>query len=181
TSAENPLEEPSSFDRLFSHFHAPLIRFVAKLLEGSGIDPEDVVQESLTKAWSNRDRFDPKYRFSTWVYTIARRTALDHLRTRRRLAEYPLDTVAEPERHETVTIAIDSARRIWEVAENALTADQYTALWLRYAEEMTIGEVAKALSKSTVSTRVLLHRARTSLRSRLQKGVHESTDRGTPS
>ncbi|MEO1527763.1 MAG: sigma-70 family RNA polymerase sigma factor [Planctomycetota bacterium] len=168
TSVEELVEEPSTFDRLFSHFHAPLVRFVAKLLDGSGLDPEDVVQDALTKAWSNRDKFDPKYRFSTWVYTIARRTALDQMRGRQRFATIRMDEVSAVESNTEARVGdTDAAHHLWRLADRVLTADQYTALWLRYGEEMTIGEVAKALSKTTVSTRVILHRARTALRNQL--------------
>ncbi len=34
---------------------------------------EDVVQEAFVRALSNLDRFDPRFRFSTWVFTIAKR------------------------------------------------------------------------------------------------------------
>lgn len=34
---------------------------------------EDVVQEAFVRVLQNLDRFDPKYRFSTWLFTIAKR------------------------------------------------------------------------------------------------------------
>ena len=167
-SIESVIEGPASFDRLFNHFHAPLVRFVSKQLNGSRIDPEDVVQETMTKAWANRESFDPRYRFSTWVYTIARRTALDHLRCRR-VKVVALEDISEPTQESDASLSdTESASQLWRVAETTLSPDQYAALWLRYGEEMTVGEVAKAIAKSTVSTRVLLHRARTKLRTSLR-------------
>lgn len=38
---------------------------------------EDVVQEAFVRVLTNLDRFDPRYRFSTWVFTIARRVYLN--------------------------------------------------------------------------------------------------------
>lgn len=38
---------------------------------------EDVTQEAFKRVLLNLDRFDPKYRFSTWVFTIARRVFLN--------------------------------------------------------------------------------------------------------
>jgi RNA polymerase sigma-70 factor (ECF subfamily) len=34
---------------------------------------EDVVQEAFVRVLKNLDRFDPRYRFSTWLFTIAKR------------------------------------------------------------------------------------------------------------
>ncbi len=133
-------DETAAFESLFRHFHPRLVRFLAKLLEGSSVDPEDVAQESMVKAWAKRDQFDPKYQFSTWAYTIARRTAADHLIESR-----------------------ETAANLWHVAQRVLSSSQYAALWLRYGEDMTVKEISRILAKSSVSTRVLLHRARTTL------------------
>ena len=38
---------------------------------------EDVVQEAFVRVLSNLDRYDPRYRFSTWLFTIARRVYLN--------------------------------------------------------------------------------------------------------
>ncbi|MCG8648591.1 MAG: sigma-70 family RNA polymerase sigma factor [Pirellulales bacterium] len=168
-SADEIATQTVAFETLFQHFHPRLVRFLAKLLDGSTVDPEDVAQESMVKAWTKRDQFDPRYRFSTWVYAIARRTAADHLRKQRRLeCSDQLDSLARsggsPDQS---LVANEAADDLWSTAERVLSPRQYAALWLRYGEEMSVKEVAKTLSKSTVSTRVLLHRARVALQSHL--------------
>ena len=42
-------------------------------------DKEDVALESFQKAFSQIASYNPEYKFSTWLYTIARNTALDHI------------------------------------------------------------------------------------------------------
>ncbi|MEM9645304.1 MAG: sigma-70 family RNA polymerase sigma factor [Planctomycetota bacterium] len=162
-------QEPAAFDALFRHFHPRLVRFLSKQLEGSLVDAEDVAQEAMVKAWRKRERFDARYQFSTWVYTIARRTAADHLRKNRRFENRdPQDFAAATTDSPSQSFDdSDSAEQIWKTAEQILSPRQYAAIWLRYGEEMSIKEVAKALSKTSVSTRVLLHRARTTLQSHL--------------
>ena len=76
---------PAAFDEMFQHFHPRLVRFLSKMLSGTSVDPEDVAQETMIKAWTKRDQFDPRFRFSTWVYTIAQRTAADHVRKQPRI------------------------------------------------------------------------------------------------
>lgn len=167
-SAEKFVGEPAAFEALFQHFHPRLVRFLTKLLGDSQVDPEDVAQESMVKAWTKRAQYDPRYRFSTWVYTIARRTAADHLRKQTRQVG--------AERHSQVgktiaTAPLPATREaddsLWSKAEKVLSPSQFAVLWLRYGEEMSVKEVAKSLSKSSVATRVHLHRARQALRSQL--------------
>lgn len=38
---------------------------------------EDIAQEAFVRVLSNLDRFDPRYRFSTWLFTIARRLLMN--------------------------------------------------------------------------------------------------------
>ena len=42
-------------------------------------DVEDICLESFQKAFSQIDSYNPDYKFSTWLYRIARNTAFDHL------------------------------------------------------------------------------------------------------
>ena len=42
-------------------------------------DIEDICLESFQKAFSQIDSYNPEYKFSTWIYRIARNTAFDHL------------------------------------------------------------------------------------------------------
>lgn len=52
---------------------------------------EDVVQEAFVRALSNIERFDPRFRFSTWLFTIAKRV---YVNARARLGPvYDTDTV----------------------------------------------------------------------------------------
>lgn len=51
---------------------APLYGYILRL-SGRVDIAEDVVQDAFVRALSNLDRFDPRFRFSTWLFTIARR------------------------------------------------------------------------------------------------------------
>ncbi len=163
---------------LFQHFHPRLVRFITKLLGGTGIDPEDVAQEAIWKVISKRSLYDPQYRFTTWVYIIAHRTALDHRRRRRPLsAGESLDNISTGKHNPVTAVETrEQVERIWEIAERVLSSDQHAALWLRYGEEMGVSEVARVLRKPTVTTRVLLYRARAILRRQLEDVGNSSND-----
>ncbi len=59
-------------------------------------DIEDICIESFQKAFSQISTFNPEYRFSTWLYRIARNTAFDHLsKTLRKNANLPTTSINE--------------------------------------------------------------------------------------
>ena len=60
-------------------------------------------------------------------------------------------------------MAADQKATLWSIAEQILTAQQYTALWLVYAEQMTAKETARVMKRSTISVKVMIHRARKEL------------------
>lgn len=66
----------------------------------------------------------------------------------------------------------ETQQGLWALARG-LSRNQYRALWLRYAEDMSIKEIAQVLRKSQVNVRVLLYRARINLAKKLQKVTAE--------
>ena len=54
-------------------------------------EAKDVVQESFIRVWQSIRDYDPQKPFSTWLYTIASRLCLDHLKRMRRLLPLPED------------------------------------------------------------------------------------------
>ena len=160
-----------SYAELARRYFPRLIQLVLPRISGSNhMDAEDIAQESLARAFQKLDSFDPKYRFSTWLYTIAIRLATDHNRgTRRRLTllethrslfdvrgSSAVFSAAEYECGETVD-------EIWRVARSTLAGPYYTVMWLRFAEDLSIEEIARVMRKTKVGVRVLLHRARTKM------------------
>ena len=157
-----------SYAELVRRYFPRLVQLILpRVTRSNHMDAEDIAQESLARAFQKLDTFDPRYRFSTWLYTIAIRIATDHNRgTRRRLTileaqrslfeASPMMTAsstAEYERRET-------ADSLWRVARAALNEPHYTSIWLRFAEDLSVAEIAHLMRKTKVGVRVLLHRAR---------------------
>ena len=82
------------------------------------------------------------------------------LRSLTRLAGRAPAEVADPAR---VIADREQCRLLWDVADRILGETQRTALWLRYAEDLTPGEIARVLGKPRIAVRVMLHRAREAL------------------
>jgi len=57
----------------------------------------------------------------------------------------------------------------WRLARRHLSDTQYEAIWLRYAEDMNIPDIARAMGKTQITVRVLLFRARQTLAAKLKR------------
>jgi RNA polymerase sigma factor (sigma-70 family) len=70
-------------------------------------DRPDLIQEMIVQLWRAFPRFDPRYRFSTWMYRIAMNVAISAARreTRRARPLVPFDV----EIHDTIASASDPA------------------------------------------------------------------------
>ena len=125
-------------------------------------DAEDLVQETFLRAFSSIRSYQPGRRFSTWLFTIATRLAISRHRARRPQVNIegmdlpdakvgsPHDAAAQREQHDS----------LWALAAEVLPESHFAALWLRYAEDMPMKEIAAVLSKTRIHVKVMLHRAR---------------------
>lgn len=77
------------YDRHKAGVQAHVLRYITQREEA-----EDVMLESFQKAFSQIDSYDPTYKFSTWLYRIARNTAFDHMDKSGRFAiKMPMDSL----------------------------------------------------------------------------------------
>jgi RNA polymerase sigma-70 factor (ECF subfamily) len=155
---------PAAFGELVERFESPVFNFL--LRRGAGAeDAEELAQDTFVRAWRRLDLYDPRWSFATWLFALARR--LSATRSRRSapaieggdaLGDVPVQ--ADPAREVART---EERASLWSIAERVLEDDPLSALWLRYAEDLSIEEIARVLGRSQVSVRVILFRARAKL------------------
>ena len=157
-----------SFEELI-HRYSPRLFFFLRHKAATDQDIEDLIQETFLKAFRNIDRFEPERKFSTWLYTIAVRSAISHHRTKKATWSHTVSIfpLADPQE---VLIQKEESRNIWNLARR-LKPIEYEALWLHYGEDMSVKNVAKVIKKTQISVRVLLHRARLKLAKMLSKSA----------
>jgi len=63
--------------------YEPRLRLYVTHIVGVAEEARDLVQEAFIRVWRNLDQYDPRYRFSTWLFRIAHNLAIDHVRRRR--------------------------------------------------------------------------------------------------
>jgi RNA polymerase sigma-70 factor, ECF subfamily len=68
---------------LYHEYHRPLLAFVTRLTDGDRQWAEDVVQETMVRAWRSMDTLTPEgTSLMPWLATVARRVVIDHRRRR---------------------------------------------------------------------------------------------------
>lgn len=157
-----------SFEELALRYRRRLFAYFRPRM-GCDQDAEDLVQETLLKLYRNIGSYDPAFHFSTWLYTAAGRLAISRYR-KRAVAAAGMKSLAAGESAAPSEEAGDgespaSRSRLWILA-GTLRPNQFRALWLRYAEEMPVEDIAVSMGKSRLAVRLLLHRARTNLMKR---------------
>lgn len=156
------------FGVLIERYQGRLFNFLLRRVR-SRQDAEDLTQEAFVRAWERAGTYNPRWRFSTWLFTIATRLAITNHRRSRRLGVVTLAEPVEATNHAAATDRPGSG--VWGLASACLSDDQHTAVWLRYAEDLSIEEIAVVMGKSQVAVRVCLFRARKALAERLNEVV----------
>ena len=112
--------------------------------------------------------YRPRYRFSTWLFTIAIRQ-LGRLSKRQPTPEEISETVScERPGPEQLGIQAEQEHSIWRTARATLGDAQFTAMWLFYVEDMTVAEVGAAIKRPVSWVKVNLMRSRQRLGRALQ-------------
>lgn len=176
---------------LIEHHERAVFALLSRMLVGRASPTlvEDLAQETFLKMCVALPRFDVTgpARFSTWLLTIAARTALDACRRAgregRHLSVVPLDddasgprarpSFAAPERADA-SLARREARVRVERAAAALTDDQRLVLLLAEWHGFSHAEIARALDVEEGTVKSRLSRAKERMRAALAEDAHGS-------
>jgi RNA polymerase sigma-70 factor (ECF subfamily) len=134
---------------------AGLVRDFARRKVQSGIDPEDIVQETLLAIHMKRHTWRTDAPVTPWVYAIARHKLIDAFRRRGSRAEVAIDEIVEP----CAEPEPDSAsHREVDRALAMLAPGQRSVVAAISVEGLSTGEAARRLGMSETAVRVALHR-----------------------
>lgn len=164
----------AAYAELFTRFAPKLKGFVM----GQGLsaaEAEDLAQDALLSVWRKAHLFDAsKATAVTWIYSIARNLRIDAARKAKRVRELPEDLwQGEPdEAADETLIASEYAASISE-AMAVLPEEQKAILRLSFYEDLSHGDIARALSIPLGTVKSRLRLAMTRLRTRFDTGVKQ--------
>lgn len=87
------------FGELVGRYQGRLVNYLARMVRNAE-DAHDLAQEVFLKVYQALDRFDPKYRFSTWIFRVAQNAAIDTLRRQRLRFQSPARENADGDERE---------------------------------------------------------------------------------
>lgn len=148
-------EQLESVEALHERYGGPLLLFALRRT-GDRETAEEIVQDTLVRAWRHADRYDPaKGSVAAWLFTIARNLTVDN--GRRRAARPRLVVRLDDVEVATDQDEFDRALEAWEVAEalSRLSPEHRNVLVEVYYRGATTAEAAERLGipEGTVKSR----------------------------
>ncbi len=163
----------TAFSELVENYQERLLRFLVTRCR-SRADAEDAIQDTFISAFRYIGSYNPRWKFSTWLFRIALRNAAKTAEQMDALDSDVPTTTADPLE---ACIAASDRENLWLTARRLLSTDAYSAMWLRYAEDMSVKDIAGTLQKPMSWTKVTLMRSRRRLSTELV-GANETTANG---
>lgn len=170
-----------AYRELIGRYERPVFSIIYRLVRDREL-AEDLAQDTFIKVLNALDRYDPKLKFSSWIFKIAHNTAIDRLR-KREVATLSLDgspnaRTADDIEATRITVASTeespedyaASREIGEEIEKALALlrpEYRTAIVLWHIEDRPYDEIAEIMEIPLGTVKTFIHRARNELRKHL--------------
>lgn len=166
----NPVTRERTFSFMVEKYTESLYMKIRHIVL-SHEDADDVLQETLVKAWVNLDNFEGKAKFSTWLYRIAVNEAIDFLRRSKSML-----TLDSPEANTVAQRLLadeyfdgDEAQARLQQAIASLPEMQRGVFTMRYYDDMKYSEMSIILGASEGSLKASYHIAAKKIRQIMEK------------
>lgn len=157
-------DDEKSLEILIQNYLKLIYSFTYRYV-GNSQDAEDVTQEVFVKVWRHIKRFDQSKSFKTWIFSIAKNTAIDFLKKKKAIPFSDFDT--EDGGNIIADTFADTAKLPQEIFERKETAQMLesaiaelspkyrTILYLRYNSDFNFREIAETLGEpiNTIKSR----------------------------
>ena len=133
---------------------------------------EELMEETLFKIITRKPKFNEKFSFKTWLYTIGRNVAIDYLRHQKKLSNtsfHELENVIREECDLEKLYIVEERKITLHRALRKLSPDYRQVLWLLYFEGLSNAEAAVVMKKNARQMKNLVYRAKSALKSELDK------------
>jgi len=160
--------EAKAIEALIRQHQGALYAFLLRM-SGRPDVAEDIVQEAFVRVLKSLDRFDTQYRFSTWVFTIARRLYVNWIQKCRPVYDSDSMTYREgnhlnPEQLTAHDESLQHVRDTVAYALQSLTDLQREIILLFHQQEWSISDISDYFQMPEGTVKSHLHRARKRMR-----------------
>lgn len=166
----------NAFDELMKRYKSKIFSYLLRSVRNYE-DAEDITIEVFFKAYRALENWQPKAKFSTWLYKIAANLAIDYHRAKARHPVYALEDLEIPEANLVATdqysnpvkeVEEQELGRIIREAVDQLSPKQKSVFILNRYEGLQLKEVAETLGMAEGTVKIHLHRAMKRLQTLLQ-------------
>src|SRR5437667_6220822 len=169
--------------RLLVDRHSHAVFRMAYRMTGNEHDADDVVQETLLRAYRQLARFEERANFGTWLHRIAINCSLDLLRARGRAdkhyggdpEEAELSGAAKSDAQQDRLLLSAELQKQVATAMERLSGNERTAFVLRHFEGMPVEEISKTLGIQVNAAKHTIFRAVRKLRESLEPLVKQQS------
>ncbi|MFA6521413.1 MAG: RNA polymerase sigma factor [Candidatus Gracilibacteria bacterium] len=148
--------DEGALEVLINLYLKPIYSFVYRYVNGAE-EAEDITQEVFVKAWRNLKKFKQNKSFKTWIFEIAKNTALDFLKKKKTIPfskfedesgkNVLLETLADPAELPQELLNRQGIAKLLETAMSKLSPSHRMVLFLRYNDHFNFREIAEALTE----------------------------------
>jgi RNA polymerase sigma-70 factor (ECF subfamily) len=170
-----------AYRELLDRYQRPVFSLIYRMVRDRE-QAEDLAQETFVRVFNHIDRYDPAYKFSSWIFKIATNLTIDWMRKK----EVPTVSIdgsryaTTSDEIEASTITVESkdetpeelliARELGDEIERAigrLRPEYKTAILLRHVEDKPYEEIAQIMSLPLGTVKTYIHRGRKELQEML--------------
>ena len=148
--------DEASLELLVKRYLRSIYSFTYRYV-GNAQDAEDTTQEVFVKAWKHLERFDQNKSFKTWIFSIAKNTAIDFLKKKKAIpfSEFEkegggnviMDTLADPSPLPSEFLEKAGMAKLLNAAMEKLSPQYRMVLFLRYNDHFNFIEIAESMGE----------------------------------
>jgi RNA polymerase sigma-70 factor, ECF subfamily len=172
----------AAYKELIGRYQRPVFSLIYRLVRDRE-KSEDLAQETFIKVLNALDRYDPSFKFSSWIFKIAHNTSLDHLR-KKELVTLSLEGSPHAESQSEIEASTVQALSTEETPEDyaasrelgatlekaigRLRPEYRTAIVMCHVEGRPYEEIAEVMGVPLGTIKTYIHRARNELKKELE-------------
>jgi RNA polymerase sigma-70 factor, ECF subfamily len=171
--------DPDAFETLVTRHQTSVLNLIYRFI-GDRTQAHDLAQDVFLRVWQTANRYEPRAKFTTWIYRITTNLCLNELKSARRRRWFPFHR-SEGDREtpieetlsdgsptaEDFLVAKERSRQISEALQS-LPDNQRMALVLKRYDDLSYNEIAGILDCSVSAVESLLVRAKRTLQTKLK-------------
>ena len=158
----------NAFEKLVIKYKDNIIYFISRYTKNTEI-AEDISQDVFVYILLNKEQYDFKYSFKTYLYMIAKCRAINYIKKEKKIINISYENLyIENNDLEEIVYKNEESKKIRKVI-NKLKPDYQAVICLAILEGFKYKEVAKIMDKNIGQVKVMLHRAKKKLREYLEK------------